>query len=192
MSLCGSLRCGCGLVGRPVGPGGVNGVYPQFRVEGSGEPGDPYDVTFNPDWGPAVIAGLVGKAPTEWLTYTPVVTQASTNVTVTASYSKYARLGQIVMWNFLMSTTSPGVALGILYLTLPVVPNASDSAIGVAQVYSTTTATRYICAAGRIDGTARAVLYHDTSANNAWGQVPNVAVGTGSAIRGSFVYQAAS
>lgn len=58
MGLCGSFRCGCGLTSTPATEGAINGELPTIFVAGSGEPGDPFDLTLNDAWAEEVAGQL--------------------------------------------------------------------------------------------------------------------------------------
>jgi hypothetical protein len=57
MGLCGSFRCGCGVTSTPAVSGAINGELPSIMVAGSGQPGDPYDLTINEGWVDQLVAG---------------------------------------------------------------------------------------------------------------------------------------
>lgn len=58
MPLCGGFRCGCGVTSTPATQGAVNGELPSIVVSGSGEPGDPFDLTLNDAWAVEVAGTL--------------------------------------------------------------------------------------------------------------------------------------
>ena len=60
MGLCGSIRCGCGVTSSPAVSGAVDGYLPSIEVSGSGEAGDPYDLSLNDAWA-AVVAGALTR-----------------------------------------------------------------------------------------------------------------------------------
>lgn len=62
MGLCGSFRCGCGVTSTPATDGAVGGELPTINVAGSGEPGDPYDLTLNDAWAVEVADALTTAA----------------------------------------------------------------------------------------------------------------------------------
>jgi hypothetical protein len=61
MGLCGSFRCGCGVTSTPAVSGAINGSLPSILVAGSGESGDPYDLSLNDAWAAEVAAMARGQ-----------------------------------------------------------------------------------------------------------------------------------
>lgn len=58
MALCGSRRCGCGIVSTPATEGAIGGQLPSIQVSGSGEAGDPYDLKLNDLWAENVVGTI--------------------------------------------------------------------------------------------------------------------------------------
>jgi hypothetical protein len=67
MGLCGGFRCGCGVTSTPATSGAIGGELPSINVTGSGEPGDPYDLTLNDAWAEEVASRLESQAGWEVL-----------------------------------------------------------------------------------------------------------------------------
>lgn len=73
MALCGSFRCGCGVSSSPATQGAINGELPSIVVTGSGQPGDPYDLTLNDAWAAEVADRVADNRilaiPQEYVVY---------------------------------------------------------------------------------------------------------------------------
>lgn len=81
MGLCGGFRCGCGLTSTPAVEGEINGELPSITVTGSGEPGDPYNLTLNDEWAALVAEAIV--SPSIYVRWRRDLAQAIPNLTLT-------------------------------------------------------------------------------------------------------------
>lgn len=86
MGLCGSFRCGCGVTSTPATEGAINGELPTIFVSGSGEPGDPYDLSLNDAWAEQV-ASLGVKAFVIRTTPQAGITGATDLTSMTATWT---------------------------------------------------------------------------------------------------------
>jgi len=127
-----------------------------------------------------------------WTSHTPQIDQgASTNIAKTVTYSKYARYGRMIVWNFTLDLTAGGTAGTQVTVTLPTTAAAAAGVNGSAALCDTGTSTRYVCTAFGAD-TSRVAFLVDQASSAAWGQSPNLAIATGDQIRGSVTYEASS
>jgi hypothetical protein len=127
-----------------------------------------------------------------WTSHTPQIDQGgSTNIAKTVTYSKYARRGRMITWNFSLALTAGGTAGSAISLTLPATATATAAVCGSGRIYDSSTTTTY---AGSWVGlsTTTVTLIHDASGANAWGILPNLAVASGDDFVGSITYEAAS
>jgi hypothetical protein len=132
MGLCGSFRCGCGVTSTPAVSGAIGGELPSIFVAGSGEPGDPYDLTLNDAWAAEVAEVADALALIDlgaWTSWTPVVTQSNTP-TITNVRSRWARDGRKIAFSIHVELTSSGTASNAIVVSLPVEAASLTGLIG--------------------------------------------------------------
>lgn len=125
-----------------------------------------------------------------WTAYTPTVSQGvSTNIAKTVNYSKYARIGRLIIWSFSLSFTGTGTAGSGLRITLPVAA-ASTSGIGGSGIYVDIGSLIYTV---EYSGTSTSqVGLSSSGANDAFGVSPSLAPAVGDGMSGVIIYEAAS
>lgn len=69
-----------------------------------------------------------------WTTYTPTITQTVT-VAKTVNYSKYCRIGRLVIWQASLSITSSGTSGAIVSVTLPATASSSSANTVIGSGY---------------------------------------------------------
>ena len=127
-----------------------------------------------------------------WTSYTPTVSQGvSTDIAKTVNYSKYARHGRMITWNFDVSPTASGTAGSNVTITLPVTAASTTAVSGSGRIFDTSTSTTYVTELTAASVTT-VVFYHDAGATVGWGTTPNLAIASGDNIRGSITYEAAT
>jgi len=128
-----------------------------------------------------------------WTSYTPQIDQgASTDIAKTVTYSKYARHGRMITWNFTLDLTAAGTAGAAVSITLPATAASTQGVVGVGWVYDAAPSTlSYVCS---IIGQSTSIAYFlsDGVAGSGWGAAPNLALASGDSLRGSITYEAAS
>lgn len=73
----------------------------------------------------------------QWSTHTPTWTQSAT-ISKTVTYSRYIKLGRLVIWEFALTASSSGTAANALSLTLPAnCAQAGNLPVGSAYLYNT-------------------------------------------------------
>lgn len=128
-----------------------------------------------------------------WTSYTPQVDQgASTNIAKTVNYSKYARYGRTIHYNFTLTMTAGGTAGSNVTVSIPVTASSTTALTGVAVLFDSSTNTSYSCVMGASTAGGPLFFRHDTAGSGAWGQTPNLAIASGDTIYGSITYEAAS
>jgi hypothetical protein len=125
-----------------------------------------------------------------WTSWTSTWTQTAT-ITHTTNYSKYARHGRMITWNFDLAATSAGTAGATILVTLPVAATSVASIQGQAWFYDSSVPVPYILAI-RGSTTSTINFWHDTSNSSPFGVAPGVTIASGDQITGSIVYEAAS
>lgn len=86
MGLCGSFRCGCGVTSTPAVEGAIDGELPSIYVTGSGEAGDPYDLSLNDVWAALVADSINGL---EWTSFVPTWNDLTVGDAVPVFYKRY-------------------------------------------------------------------------------------------------------
>lgn len=179
--------------------GAINGELPSIFVAGSGEPGDPYDLSLNDAWA-AEVASLTSQVASStygaWTSWTPVVTQSSTP-TLTNTYSRYARYGRIIHVICNVAITSSGVANNTITVTLPVAAASVDAltCCGIARWFN---ASPFSSPKGTVEGdTTTSVRFSAINGDNAFSLGENLssfgtALANGDSIFFSCTYEAAS
>lgn len=72
------MRCGCALTSTPADSGEINGYFPTINVLGSGQPGDPWNLTLDGGWA-AQVANSIGA----WGPITDIAAEADFTATMT-------------------------------------------------------------------------------------------------------------
>jgi hypothetical protein len=145
MGLCGSFRCGCGVTSTPATTGAINGELPSIFVSGSGEPGDPYDLSLNDAWAAGVADAIV---PTAWTT--PAFVNGWSSMTAGAAFA-YRRVGTRVEMRGGVAGGTVGATVPILTLPVGFRPNISAAQLRFfATVSNGAIATVYVYGDGSV------------------------------------------
>ena len=124
--------------------------------------------------------------------HTPTVSQgASTNITKTINYSKYARAGRMITWTFHLTATAAGTAGSAVTLTLPVTATSTSAVVGSGFCIDASVQGY----AGAWIGASSTTIVFETHANTAgaaFGVAPNVALASPDELFGSITYEAAT
>ena len=144
-------------------------------------------------WNSDVRDNFVEVAPlmTAWVTHTPTIAQGVTaNISKTVNYSKYMRVGKLMIWQFAMDITGAGTSGASVTLTLPANLAASfTGVIGYGTISDASTSTNYNGSWLNISNLAYFV--GDWSGVNTWGSNPSIALANTDNIRGTVVYEVA-
>ena len=113
MGLCGSFRCGCGVTSSPAVSGAINGNLPTIVVAGSGESGDPYNLSLNNAWA-TEVAGALNAIAGNWITYTATLTNitAGTGATRVDRYLRFGPSGKTAIVHNLITLGTGGTLTG--------------------------------------------------------------------------------
>lgn len=192
MPLCGAAGCNCEMVSAPATANPFGGEYPSINVAGNGVAGDPYLLSANPLWANAVATRFT--TDTAWNTWVPTLLQPAT-ITKTNSLAIYQRSGanlKTYTIQFYLSISSSGTAGQILRMSgLPAQADVPVPPLMVGSGMIMISTTRYRCAIMFVDAdTVQFVSDRAATATQYWGQVPSANVQSGTAVRGTFTYQA--
>jgi len=128
---------------------------------------------------------------TAWVTHTPTIAQGATNnIAKTTNYSKYLRVGKLIIWQFDLTVTGTGTGANPVTLTLPAnVASSHIATAGAGMLNDASTSTAYSGSWISISN----LLYFvgDWSSTGTWGSAPNIAVANNDTIRGTVTYEVA-
>ena len=105
--------------------------------------------------------GPVHGALTSW---TPTVTQSG-SVTVTNTYSRYIRIGRLVIAYWKLAVTGSGTSSNAIFISLPVTASATAVNIGAAHLYDSSGNLHYT-AQPRVNTAADMALYASEQAQS--------------------------
>ena len=129
-----------------------------------------------------------------WTTYTPTVAQgASTDISKTVTYSKYARYGRTIHFVYTLAMTASGSSGSIITISLPVTAASASGVVGTGNYNDAGSIT----ACTLIGSTTSVVFMVDTDpagfGGDSGGSYPQtLTVGSGDILKGSITYEAAS
>jgi hypothetical protein len=131
-----------------------------------------------------------------WTSWTPILSQgASTNIAKDVTYSKYIKVGRLVIANFQlrMNASSSGSAGSDIALSLPATAAADDvTAVGNAVWYRAANTTPYNGVLTLAGSKTLVTIWSDSSSGARVGSAPNIAVANGDFFVGTLMYEAAS
>lgn len=141
--------------------------------------------------GEVLTAATMNSIGAAWESYTPTVTQSG-NVTVTVTYSKYARIQKIVFGSVYLTVTGTGTANNAVTVSLPITALTSGGQmVGGGFIFDASLTNLYTVQA-QIASTTTISFYSDQTGTGAvWGIVPNVGLAVNDQIRTTFFYEAA-
>jgi hypothetical protein len=126
-----------------------------------------------------------------WTSFTPQIDQGTVNIAKTVTYSKWTRgPRRTIIWTFNLALTATGAAGTDVTITIPVTA-ATSALVGVAQIFDTSTSTRYSSVL-ELASTTTAKFTGDWSGTVGWGTSPSLALASGDVLRGSITYEAAT
>lgn len=161
-----------------------------WTTPGTATAGDVLTASF---WNTQVRDQFVEVAPlmTAWTTFTPTIAQGvTTNIAKTTNYSKYVRVGKLIIWQFDLALTGAGTNANGFTLTIPVNFASSMNAVcGAGIVSDASTSTSY--SGGWLVISNLLYFVGDWSGVNTWGSAPNLALASGDTIRGTVAYEVA-
>lgn len=141
-----------------------------------------------------VQANLTELAPlfAAWTTHSPVTVTQTNAITTTANYSKYVKIGRLVVWNFKLTYSSGTGANTALTVTLPFSSASSESrSIGSGGFFDASASTNYN-GSWYIASASTITLTTDATGAQSFGNTPAVTITTSDLFHGFVIYEAAS
>lgn len=126
-----------------------------------------------------------------WIAYTPTVDQAGT-VAATVTESAYCLNGKICTFRYYLSITGTGTTNNNITITLPLTSKTSNGFGGFIGWYDQSGFQTY--AGGHTlasTTTISGILGGATSPGSYFGKAPNLPLGNGDVIAGTFIYEIA-
>ena len=126
-----------------------------------------------------------------WTDFNPVWAQ-SVAIAKTINLSRYARIGNTILFSGSLTATSAGTAANTITLTLPVTPlylNSIRGGLGSGIFDDVSATTNYMLAAATVGGVVQ--FRSDGSTGSAFGVAPAVTVAAGDVLAWSFAYEVA-
>jgi hypothetical protein len=150
--------------------------------------------TVDSDWFQAVRDNFELVSPWgQWTSYTPTITQ-SVAVSKTVTYSRWMRIGRLIIWSGTFAITSAGTGGNIITFTLPVTAAHSPGAllvVGSGHI-NDATVTQYNVNAAINSNTLLAFLRSDSGYTNWFGIDPSMALASSDVIDFTVMYEAAA
>lgn len=124
--------------------------------------------------------------------WTPTVTQ-SVSVTVTGNYSRYQRIGRLIVGWFSVSCTSAGTVSNPILISTPVTAAQGSQPVGGSDLFDSS-ASSSMAGTLETDSTSTFSMRIGAGGDNRAGIVApaNIALASGDVLRGSFSYEAAA
>lgn len=140
-----------------------------------------------------VVGNAAELAPlfATWTTFTPTIAQGvATNIAKTTVYSKYVRVGKLIIWQFDLALTGAGTSASGFTLSIPVnFASSMNSISGIGVVVDASTSTTY--SGGWLVISNLLYFVGDWAGVNTWGANPSIALASGDTIRGTVTYEVA-
>jgi hypothetical protein len=129
----------------------------------------------------------------QWTVHTPTITQ-SVAVSNTVTYSRWMRIGRLVIWSCAVAITSAGTGNNIITFTLPVTAAHAPGAllvVGSGHINDASVA-QYNVNAALNSSTLLGFLRSDNTYSNWFGIDPNMALASGDVMDFTVMYEAAA